>query len=356
MSEPNYYELLGVSREASEAEIKRAYRRLALELHPDRNPDDPGAAERFKAVTEAYEVLSDPRKRRRYDAFGRAGLRGGGLEVEEVFRQVEDIFGDFFGGFGSAGFHGAPPHGPRPRPGADLEVRLEISLLEAARGGVHEVPLRHPAPCDACEGTGAQEGRLVSCGTCGGRGQVQRAGGLGGLFVISSPCPACRGEGQRPAAPCEACEGRGMRIQERAVRVRVPSGIGSGQTLRLTGQGAPGTLGAPSGNLYVHVRVRPDERFERRGDDLLASLRVNLAEAALGCRREVPALLSEEPLHVEVPAGIQPGEEILVPGEGMPRLDGRGRGDLRLHVEVEVPKHLSRKARRLLERLRDELG
>ncbi len=352
----DYYALLGVSRDASPEEIKRAYRRLALQCHPDRNPDDPEAAERFKAVTEAYEVLSDPRKRQRYDAFGHEGLRGAGVEVEDVFRHVEDIFSDFFGGFGTPFRQVARERGaPRPRPGADVEVRLELSLVEAARGGTHRVAIRHPVPCEGCHGTGAEGGRFADCERCGGSGQLRRAGGLGGMFVISSPCPSCRGTGRSPAERCARCAGSGRVEREREIDIHVPPGIADGQTLRLTNQGAPGTMGGPPGHLYVHVSVRPNEHFVRNGDDLVHSLKVNLAEAALGCRREVPGLLSEAPLHIEVPPGIQPGEEIRVPGEGMPRLDGTGRGDLRIRIEVEVPKRLSRTARKLLQKLRDEL-
>ena len=352
MTEPDYYELLGVSREASTEEIKRAYRRLALELHPDRNPDDPSAAERFKAVTEAYQVLCDPEKRRRYDAFGRAGLEGGFPPggVEDVFRHVEDIFSDFFGGFGTR--HA----GPRPSRGADLEVEVTISLAEAARGVRREVTFQHAAPCDACGGTGAEGGRLQSCGTCGGRGQVARGGAMGGFFVVTSTCPHCRGAGRVPAAPCDRCEGRGRVRVERTVTVHVPAGIADGQTLRLAGQGAPGERGGPPGHLYVHVAVEPDERFERQGDDLVHALTLDITQATLGTRRQVPSLLEEAPLEVEVPAGTQPGEEIVVPGEGMPRLDGTGRGDLRVRVQVEIPRKLSRTARKLMEKLARELA
>ncbi len=354
MSKPDYYEVLEVSREVAATELKKAYRTKALEHHPDRNPDNPEAEETFKACAEAYSVLSDPQKRDLYDRFGHAGLGGAGGpgvgDIGDVFSQVQDIFGDLFGGGGFGGF-GRRRHDPNgPARGADIRTDVSLSLREAAFGASREVDLSHPSPCEACSGTGAKDGELQTCGTCGGRGQVARAQGA---FVMTTSCPACQGRGAQAKDLCEECEGDGHVDIERVVKLTIPGGVDTGQSLRLSGRGQEGTRGGPAGDLYVTVHVEQDEDFQREGFDLVHRLSVTYPQAALGAKVEVPTLEEDEEAvqTVKVPSGTQPGETILIRGAGVPRLNGRGRGDLICVVEVEVPKKLSREQKRLLKDL-----
>ncbi len=350
MAKRDYYEVLGVARGVGAAELKRAYRKLALKHHPDRNQDDPEAAERFKEVSEAYQVLSDPDKREVYDRFGHEGLRGGGAgfqDVGDIFTHFQDIFGDFFGG-GMGGFGGRRRR-DGPTRGGDVRTRIELTLEEAVFGAEREIELRHPTPCGDCRGTGAKNGELTTCASCGGRGQVAHRRGA---FVLQTTCSACRGTGTTIGAPCETCKGRGEVASERKVRVNIPPGIDHGQTLRLAGQGQAGARGGPPGNLYVEVVVQPDERFERDGLDLVYEVNLSFPQAALGAKVQVPSLRSgEEPVELRIPPGVQPGETLVIRGAGVPRLDGRGRGDLVCVVQVEVPKELSPRAQELIEEL-----
>ena len=357
MSKPDYYEVLEVSREVTVTELKKAYRKKALELHPDRNPDNPEAEEKFKDCAEAYAVLSDPQKRDVYDRFGHAGLSGGGgpgfADIGDVFSQFQDIFGDLFGGSGGFGFGGfgrrrRDPNGPQR--GADIRTDLSLSLREAAFGSSREIDLSHPSPCEACHGTGAKDGELESCATCGGRGQVARAQGA---FVMTTSCPTCQGRGVRAKAACEECEGGGQVDVERVVKVTVPGGVDSGQSLRLSGRGQEGVRGGPAGDLYVTVHIEPDPDFQREGFDLVHRLSVTYPQAALGAKVDIPALEEDEDAiqTIKVPSGTQAGETLRVRGAGVPRLHGRGRGDLICVVEVEVPKRLSREQKRLLKEL-----
>ena len=357
MSKPDYYEVLEVSREVTVTELKKAYRKKALELHPDRNPDNPEAEEKFKVCAEAYSVLSDPQKRDVYDRFGHAGLSGGGgpgfADIGDVFSQFQDIFGDLFGGSGGFGFGGfgrrrRDPNGPQR--GADIRTDLSLSLREAAFGSSREIDLSHPSPCEACHGTGAKDGELEGCATCGGRGQVARAQGA---FVMTTGCPTCQGRGVRAKAACEECEGGGQVEVERVVKVTVPSGVDSGQSLRLSGRGQEGVRGGPAGDLYVTVHIEPDPDFQREGFDLVHRLSVTYPQAALGAKVDIPALEEDEDAiqTIKVPSGTQAGETLRVRGAGVPRLHGRGRGDLICMVEVEVPKRLSREQKRLLKEL-----
>jgi molecular chaperone DnaJ len=354
----DYYEVLGVERTVSAAELKKAYRKVALKLHPDRNPDDPGAEERFKEASEAYQVLSDDRKRQIYDQFGHAGLEGGGAggpgfaHVEDVFSQFQDLFGDIFGFGGAVDLGGLGGRGGRRRPtrGGDLRSSVRLSLLEAAQGAKRELEVQYPGPCDECEGQG---GERRSCTTCGGRGQIAQQRGA---FLMTSTCPQCRGEGSVVVERCEDCLGRGQVRRTKTVSVEIPAGVDSGQTLRVPGAGQPGTLGGPDGHLYVEIEVEPDERFERQGYDLLHELHVSFPQAALGAELEVPSLDPEAPPEkIKVPAGVQPGDTLTRPGAGLPHLDGRGRGDLVAVVQVDVPKELSDRARELIEQLRQTL-
>lgn len=356
MDKPDYYEVLEVSRDVSASELKRAYRDKALELHPDRNPDDPQAEEQFKICAEAYAVLSDPNKRQLYDRFGHAGLSGGGApgfgDIGDVFSQFQDIFGDIFG-FGGFGRRRRDPNGPTR--GADIRTDVSLSLRDAAFGTKTEIDLSHPSPCEACHGTGAEEGVVVGCVTCGGRGQVARAQGA---FVMTTNCPTCRGRGTQARAACGECEGAGQIDVERVVKVNVPAGVDTGQNLRLTGQGQAGSRGGPPGDLYVTVHVEPDEVFQREDSNLIHRLSVTYPQAALGAKIDVPLLDEDEDATttLKVPRGTQPGETLVIRGAGVPRLSGRGRGDLICVVEISVPKKLSREQKRLLRDLDETFG
>lgn len=347
MAKRDYYEVLGVAREADQRTIKKAYRQKAMELHPDRNPDSPEAEELFKEASEAYAVLSDEQKKARYDQYGHAGLEGGAgfQNTADVFTHFQDIFGDLFG---MGGFRQRRPDGPRA--GADVRTGLQLDLAEAAAGVEKELPLNHAQPCDDCEGTGAKDGKLDRCTVCGGSGQVQHRQGF---FVVQTTCPQCRGAGVLPGDPCETCSGSGEVAKERVVKVTIPPGIDDGQSLRLTGQGQAGRRGGPPGNLYVEIQIEPHELYERHGEDLVHQLTLSFPEAALGTTREVAQIagLDDEPHKVRVPAGIQPGDTIQVRGAGMPRLQRKGRGDLICVVQVDVPRELSERARELIEEL-----
>lgn len=341
----DFYELLGVSRNASTDDIKKAYRRKARELHPDANPDDPVAAELFKDVARAYEVLSDPDQRARYDRFGEAGVGGaaGGPSPGAVFGGgIGDLFEAFFGGqspFGRSGGRG-PASGP-PR-GQDMEVVAEIEFEAAAFGSTVPITLRLPQACDECDGSGAGSGtKPVACVDCNGSGHVQRVRqSLLGQMVTSSPCPRCAGMGEIIATPCSTCRGEGRVTRERTFQVDVPAGVDSGSTLRLSGRGAAGPRRGKPGDLYVHLKVRPHDRFERIGDDLVTVVSVSIAQAALGTTVTLATFEGEERIVVE--PGTQSGHEVVFHGRGVPRLQarGRGRGDLRVVLRVEVPTRL----------------
>lgn len=349
----DYYEVLGVERSATPDVLKKAYRKLALKLHPDRNPDDPDAEEHFKEASEAYQVLSDPQKRDVYDRFGHGGLSGaagqGFGDVQDIFSQFQDIFGDLFGVGGFGGFQSAGPRRPRPTRGGDLQTGLTVTLAEAARGVTREVEVDFPKPCEECDGAG---GTLEPCATCGGRGQVAHQRGA---FLMTTTCPSCRGQGHRVVERCEECLGRGTTRETKKVEVEVPAGIDSGQALRVAGKGQPGTRGGPPGHLLVVIEVEPDERFERHGVDLLHELHVSFPQAALGAEVEIPSV-DEGPVKVRVPAGAQPGDTLSVEGKGMPELGGRRRGDLVAVLQVDVPKELTPRAKELLEQLERTLA
>jgi len=344
----DFYELLGVSRNATAEELKKAYRRRARELHPDANPDDVRAAEEFKEVARAYQVLSDPEQRQRYDQFGEAGIGGaaGGPNAEDIFGGgLGDIFDAFFGGgggggpFGAAGGRSRGPSGP-PR-GQDLEVVADIAFEKAVFGGQVSVSLKMPQRCDVCEGSGAGEGtKPVTCSECSGSGQVQRVRqSLLGQMVTASPCPRCGGMGEIIATPCANCRGEGRVTVDKSYDVDIPAGVDDGSTLRLTGRGAVGPRGGRAGDLYVHLRVAPHPMYRRDGLDLVTEVPVSIAQASLGTSFELETLDGSEPL--VVPAGTQPGREFTLRGQGVPRLNGRGRGDLRVRVRVDVPTKLS---------------
>lgn len=355
----DYYDLLGVSRQASAEELKKAYRRRARELHPDARPDDAGAADQFKAVARAYQVLSDPDQRARYDRFGEAGVGGAGAgpSMDDVFSGgLNDLFSSLFGNGGGFGGGGRPgPAGP-PR-GQDLEVAAEITFDQAVFGDTIPVTLKTPQRCADCDGSGAGSGtQPVTCVDCNGTGQVQRVRqSMLGQMVTASPCPRCGGLGQVVVTPCATCRGEGRVTAERTYQVDVPAGVDHGSTLRLNGRGAAGPRGGPPGDLYVHLRVAPHARYRRDGNDLVTQVPISISQAALGTSITLPTLDGDEALHV--PAGTQPGREFVLRGRGVPRLQSRGRGDLRAELVVEVPQRLSTDEEKLLRELaglRDE--
>ena len=340
----DYYEVLGVARAADEGEIKRAFRRLARELHPDVSTA-PDAQERFREVVEAYEVLSKRETRELYDRFGHAGLRGGGFTPTQFdFGSLNDLFAAFFGDdlFGVGGR-------PARSRGADLGVQIEIELVEAASGIKRDVPFPVAVTCGTCSGSGAAPGTSpVACETCGGAGRLQRVSRSAfGEFVRTQTCPACRGAGQRIEQPCPDCRGEGRRVEERTLGVEIPPGIHDGQQIRISGEGHAGGGGARAGDVYVEVRVKPDPRFVRDGDDIFSTADLTITEAALGTRVNVPTLDGDEEL--QFPEGTQAGEVRVLRGRGMPVLQGFGRGDHRVLVNVSVPRRLNDEQRRLLE-------
>ena len=342
----DYYELLGVARNASADEIKKAYRSKARELHPDAKPGDAVAEEQFKRVAQAYEVLSDPDTRARYDRFGEAGVGAGsgGPNIGDMFGGgggFSDLFDAFFGG-GSNPFGGGGRGGPAGPPrGQDIEVVADITFADAVFGATVAVPVRTALRCEACGGSGAGSGtQPITCSECNGRGQVQRVRqSMLGQMVTATACPRCGGLGQVIVTACGSCNGEGRVIAEKTYQVDVPAGVDTGSTLRLTGRGAVGPRGGGSGDLYVHVRVAPHETLTRDGDDIIAILPISISQAALGTKVVLPTLDGDE--DISVPAGTQPGKEFVFRQRGVHRLHGRGRGDLRVRVDVRVPQKLS---------------
>ncbi|MDD6182050.1 MAG: molecular chaperone DnaJ [Desulfovibrionaceae bacterium] len=349
MSERDYYEVLGVSRTASEDEIKRAYRKQAMKYHPDRNPDNPEAEQKFKEAAAAYDVLRDPQKRARYDQFGPEGVNGSGANfgsAEDVFAHFSDLFGDFFG-FNMAG--GA--QGTRAQAGADLRYNLSITFEQAATGDEVRLKLPKHVSCDECGGSGAAKGtKPETCRQCGGSGQVRRSQGF---FQIAVPCPACHGTGQIIAKPCPKCKSRGIVTETKELSVRIPAGVDTGTRLRVRGEGDPGIHGGPAGDLYVVINVEDSKVFERQGQDLVLHQEISFAQAALGCRLEVPGL--NDPLPLEVPKGVQSGKVLRLRGEGMPYLGRKERGDLLVEIIVRTPTSLTERQIELLKEF-DEIS
>jgi molecular chaperone DnaJ len=348
----DFYELLGVPRNATDEEIKRAYRRLARELHPDTNPDK-AAEERFKEVTVAYETLRDPERRRRYDmGVGPEDLFGAGMGTN-----LGDLFDAFFGGgsvFGGGGRGRGARSGP-PR-GHDIEMRLQLDFEEAVFGVHRDITVVLPVACDTCGGSGARPGTTPArCSQCQGSGEIRRVRqSILGQMVTASPCTRCGGAGEEIASPCTDCRGEGRRHEERTLTVEVPAGVDDGSTLRLTGRGAAGPRGGPAGDLYVHLTVASHPRFARQGYDLVHELRVSMAQAALGAHLPFDTLDGTEDL--VLPAGTQTGRVFRLRGRGVPHVDGRGRGDLLVQVVVDTPTGLSKEEEDLLRRFAASRG
>lgn len=347
----DFYELLGVARTASADEIKRAYRKKARELHPDANPDDPAAEEQFKEVSRAYETLSDPESRSRYDRFGEAGTGSMGGDPFGA-GGFGDIFEAFFGGgpFGGGRQQAGPPRGQ------DLEVTARIDLAGVMFGGQVTVEVDTAVKCGECTGTGAGSGTSpVTCSECGGAGQVRRMKqSLLGQMLTTGPCPRCGGMGKVIVTPCARCSGDGRLMSRESYTVDVPAGIRSGQTLRLSGRGAVGPRGGAAGDLYVHIAVAPHPVFEREEDDLVVDLPLTISQAALGMHTVLEALDGE--LDLVVPAGTQHGREFVARGRGIPHLNNRGRGSLRVRASVVVPTDLTDEQEELLRRLAEISG
>lgn len=345
MDKQDYYQLLGVSKSASDAEIKAAYRKAALKYHPDRNPGDKTAEDRFKAASEAYAVLSDGEKRRIYDQFGHAGLGGqgfgGGQDAQDIFSSFGSIFEDFFGFSGGGG----------RRRGADLRYDLTISFQEAVFGVEREISFKRDSLCQPCSGDGAEPGtERTPCLNCGGVGQIRKQQGF---FSFASTCPACSGEGSKITTPCRSCQGRGSVREERKISVKVPAGVDDGVKLRINSEGESGGAGGESGDLYVFLQVEESPIFHREGLNIILSQEISITQAALGGAIEIETLDGKET--IKVAAGSQFGDRILIAGKGVPRLRGVGRGDFYVELRVVVPRKLSREQRETLEELAQSL-
>ncbi len=359
MAKRDYYEVLGLQKGASKDEIKKAYRKVAVANHPDRNPGNKEAEERFKEATEAYEVIADDKKRQAYDQFGFAGVEGmggspGGFQdFSSVFRDFEDIFGDFSGMFDS--FFGGRGGGGRGRGrrgmnrGADLRYDLEISFADAVFGTKTEISYRRHTTCEECKGVGGESGSgRKTCPSCGGAGQVRRSSGF---FSIASTCPTCNGEGTIIENPCRKCRGSGVIEKQQRVKVTIPAGIDNGKRISIAGQGDVGPGGGPAGDLYVMVRVQPHDYFERHGNDIYCIIPISITQAALGAEISVPTL-DEKRAKVKIPAGTQNDRVLRLKNEGVPYLqDPSRRGDMYIKIRVNIPSKLSGKAKTLLREL-----
>ena len=344
----DYYEILGVSRDATADVLKKAYRKMALQFHPDKNPGDPTAEEKFKEAANAYEILSNPEKRAKYDRFGHDAFKNGGYQnVDDIFSNFSDIFGDFFGGGGFGGQTSRRSRQTGPSRGADLRYRTEMTLEEVVSGIEREIDFETDANCETCNGTGAKKGtQSATCSTCGGQGQVIARQGF---FQVATTCPGCHGSGQIIKEKCDSCIGKGRVKAKRKIRVTVPAGVDTGTQLRVSNEGEGGYRGGPNGDLYVEIQVRNHERFEREGSHLYSEMQVSYLQAALGAELDFESIDGKE--GVRIPPGTQPGARIRVPGRGIPMLRSKGRGDLILAVEVTIPSKLSKSEEKLLRQI-----
>lgn len=356
MAKRDYYEVLGVSRGASEQDLKSAFRKLAKECHPDRNPDDKGAEIRFKEINEAYEALKDPQKRAAYDQFGHATFDGGGRGGAGGFgpdfaSSMEDIFENFFGEF-MGGRRGGGQRGRTSRErGADLRYNMEITLQEAFTGKTAQIRVPTSVVCETCTGSGAKTGtKPTACSTCGGMGKVRASQGF---FTIERTCPACHGRGEVIDDPCPTCSGAGRTTKERTLSVNIPAGVEDGTRIRLAGEGEAGLRGGPAGDLYIFLSIKQHTFFQRDGADIFCRVPVSMVTAALGGQIDVPTLEGAT-TRVKVPEGTETGKQFRLKGKGMPVLRSKLQGDLYIQVEVETPKNLTRRQRELLEEFERE--
>jgi len=362
----DYYELLGVSKSASLDEIKKAYRKLAIKYHPDKNKGDKESEEKFKEVNEAYEVLSHDEKRARYDRFGHAGVgssaasdgnpfAGGSGDINDIF----SAFGDIFGGFGDEGSFGGGRGSRRRRssgiPGSDLKIKLKLSLEEIAKGVEKTIKIKKQKPCDVCNGTGSKDGSMSTCSTCQGTGEIRQISKtMFGQFINVSTCPTCNGMGQVIKEKCSACHGEGRKLGEATVKISIPAGVSEGNYIPLRGQGNAGMQGGPAGDLLVVIEEEPHPSFDRHGEDIIYHLNISYPDAVLGTRMEVPTLEGTET--IDIPAGTQGGDVIKLHGMGIGRLNSYGKGDLLIMMNIFVPKNVSHKEKELLKELNAQSG
>ncbi len=346
-SKRDYYEVLGVNRDATQEECKRAYRRLALKYHPDKNPGDAEAERQFKECAEAYEVLSDQSKRQRYDQFGHEGLRGAGMHdyshmgFDDIFSMFDDIFGG--GIFGGRGRRSGGRRGAR---GLDIETRIDLTLHEVLTGVEKKLEFDRRDVCDRCSGKGSEPGHdLQVCAQCGGQGQVVQSG-MGGLFRMATTCPACGGQGKMISHPCSKCKGQTMVVKSRTLSVKIPAGISDGQAVRVTGEGEPGQGGGPRGDLYCYVQIEPHPILIRQDDDLVVRVPVSFCQATLGAKVDVPSLSGKQA--IDIPAGTQHGKVLKKSGQGLPNLRSGRRGALLIQVIIEIPKKVNKQQEKLL--------
>lgn len=355
MAKRDYYEVLGVAKTANEEELKKAYRRLAMKYHPDRNPDNKEAEEKFKEANEAYEILSNADKRAAYDRHGHAGVDpnmgaggfGGGFGGAGGFSDIFEAFGDIFGGGGGQRGGG----GSRQRGGADLQYTLELTLEEAVKGVKKQIRFTTAAVCDVCDGSGAKKGSsMTTCRTCGGQGQVRMQQGF---FTVQQTCPTCRGKGQIIKDPCDACHGEGRTNKQKTLEVTIPAGVDTGDKVRLVGEGEAGANGAPAGNLYVQVVVKEHNIFKRDGADLYCEIPISFVDAALGSEIEVPTL--DGRVKLKIPEGTQTGKMFRVRGKGIKPVRAYEAGDMLCRVIVETPVNLTSRQKELLREFHDSL-
>jgi len=346
MAKRDYYEVLGVPRNADEAELKKAYRKLAMKFHPDRNPDDANAQEHFKEAQEAYEVLKDPRKRSSYDRFGHAATGPGAQGPSGFGGDFGDMFGDIFGDiFGNRGGRAGARQQQR---GSDLRFAMELDLEEAVTGITREIRIPTLGGCKTCNGSGSEDGERTSCTTCGGIGQVRMQQGI---FSVQQTCPACKGMGQVIKNPCATCHGQGRVRETKTLSVKIPAGVDTGDRIRLAGEGEAGMAGAPAGDLYVEVRVRPHRLFERDGDDLFCEIPIHFTTAAIGGELEIPTLNGQ--VKLKIPEETQTGRMFRLKGKGVKSVRSHRQGDLMCKVVVETPVKLSKKQKELLKQFQE---